>query len=238
MIVVVTGRSGPGVHRSFTSLQTHLVFERRCRSSWSPEATLRAMFHNIPRPMLDRMHTLELIDKADRADGTPHLQRLRQIPPETGRFLAMLAAGAPEGAFVEIGTSAGYSTMWLTLAAAATGRRVTTFEVLPDKTAQARETFRLAHVAHLVDLVEGDARSHLDTIDEIAFCFLDAEKDVYEDCYETVVPRLVPGGLLMADNAISHRDELLPVIDRAMSDPRIDALIVPIGKGELVCRKV
>jgi len=196
------------------------------------------MFHDIPQPILERMRTLEQIDVTDRTDGTPHLRRLRQIPPETGRFLAMLAAGAPDGAIVEIGTSAGYSAMWLTLSVAATGRRVLTFEVLPDKVALARETFRLAEVEGLIDLIEGDARSHLGTIDEIAFCFLDAEKDVYEDCYETVVPRLVPGGLLVADNAISHRDELQPVIDRAMDDPRVDAVLVPIGKGELLCRRV
>jgi caffeoyl-CoA O-methyltransferase len=196
------------------------------------------MFHDIPQPILERMRTLEQIDAADRTDGTPHLERLRQIPPGTGRFLAMLAAGAPEGAIVEIGTSAGYSTMWLALAAAAIGRRVTTFEVRPGKVALARETFSLARLDGLIDLVEGDARSHLGAIDEIAFCFLDAEKDAYEDCYETVVPRLVPGGLLVADNAISHREELQPVIDRAMGDPRVDAVIVPIGKGELVCRKV
>jgi predicted O-methyltransferase YrrM len=196
------------------------------------------MFHDIPQPILERMRTLEQIDVTDRTDGTPHLQRLRQIPPETGRFLAILTAGVPEGAIVEIGTSAGYSTMWLALATAAMGRRVTTFEVLPDKVALARETFSLAEIDGLIDPVEGDARSHLDTIDEIAFCFLDAEKDVYEDCYEMVVPRLVPGGLLVADNAISHRDELQPVIDRAMDDPRVDAVLVPIGKGELLCRKV
>jgi caffeoyl-CoA O-methyltransferase len=196
------------------------------------------MFHDIPQPILDRMHTLEQIDAADRVDGTPRMQRLRQIPPDTGRFLAILVAGAPDGAIVEIGTSAGYSTLWLALAAAAAGRRITTFEVLPDKVSLARETLAIAKVDHLVELVEGDARDHLVGIGDVAFCFLDAEKDVYEDCYELVVPRLVRGGLLVADNAISHEHELQPVIDRALADLRVDAVIVPIGKGELVCRKL
>jgi predicted O-methyltransferase YrrM len=72
----------------------------------------------------------------------------------------------------------------------------------------------------------------------VAFCFLDAEKEVYESCYEAVVPRLVPGGLLVADNAINHAATLQPLIDRALGDRRVDALVVPIAKGELVCRKL
>ena len=64
-----------------------------------------------------------------------------------------------------------------------------------------------------------------------------AEKEIYERCYELVVPRLVPGGLLVADNVINHEATLRPMLDRALSDHRVDALVVPIGKGELVCQK-
>jgi caffeoyl-CoA O-methyltransferase len=195
------------------------------------------MFHNIPQPILGRMRYLEEIDTQDRQDGTPRPQRLRQIPPETGRFLALLAAGTPQGAWIEIGTSAGYSTLWLALACREVGRTITTFEVLEEKVALARETFRRAGVEDVVTLVAGDAREHLAACQDIAFCFLDAEKEVYADCYELVVPRLVAGGLLVADNAINHRETLQPLLDRALSDARVDALIVPVGKGELICRK-
>ncbi len=196
------------------------------------------MFHTIPPAMSARMRFLEGRDALDRADGTPRLQRLRQIAPETGKFLALLAATAPAGRLIEIGASAGYSTLWLALAAQATGRRVTTFEVLPAKIELARATFRLAGVEPVVELIAGDARQHLSQHDQVAFCFLDAEKEVYGEIYEMIVPRLVAGGLLVADNASSHRAELQPMLDRALHDPRVDALIVPIGQGELVCRKV
>jgi predicted O-methyltransferase YrrM len=128
--------------------------------------------------------------------------------------------------------------LWLSLAGAAAGRRITTFELLPGKQQLARETFRAAGVESLVELAPGDAREHLPQYQDIAFCFLDAEKEVYRDCYEAVVPRMVPGGLLVADNAISHADELAEMLERATSDNRVDALIVPIGRGELVCRKI
>lgn len=195
------------------------------------------MFHHIPQPILDRMCYLEQIDARDRADGTQRYQRLRQVPPETGKFLALLAAGAPPGLMVEIGASAGYSTLWLALAGRETGRKITTIEILADKARLAAETFRLAQVEDIVELITGDARDYLPGWDEIAFCFLDAEKEVYGDCYEAVIPRLVKGGLLVADNAIDHQATLQPVLERALTDERVDALIVPIGKGELVCRK-
>ncbi len=196
------------------------------------------MFHTIRPTMLARMNYLEEIDSRDRTDGTSRMQRLRQIPPETGKFLALLAANAPEGEIVEVGTSAGYSTLWLVLACEAMGRTLTTFEVLPEKVKLARETFHAAQVEETVKLVEGDARFALPEMEQIAFCFLDAEKEVYTEIYEIVIPKLMRGGLLIADNAINHRETLQPMLERALSDERVDALIVPIGKGELVCRKI
>lgn len=195
------------------------------------------MFHAIPSEVLERMHDLEQRDRADRSDGTSRLDRLRQIPAETGRFIALWAASAPDGAVIEIGASAGYSALWLSLACRATARKLTTFEILPQKAALARETLSRAGVGDLVTLVEGDFLDHVGELGSIGFCFLDAEKEVYAACYDLVVPRLVPGGLLVADNAISHREALQPMIDAALADERVDALVVPIGKGELVCRR-
>jgi caffeoyl-CoA O-methyltransferase len=195
------------------------------------------MFQTIRPAILDRMRYLEEIDRRDRADGTPRLARLRQIPPETGRFLALLAASTPAGAWLEIGTSAGYSTMWLALACEACQRRLTTFELLPEKIALARETLRRTGIDGTVELVEGDAREKLGGYPAVAFCFLDAEKEIYSDCYDAVVPNLVPGGILAADNAVSHADALKPMLVRVMADARVDSVIVPIGKGVLVSRR-
>jgi len=196
------------------------------------------MFYNIPTAIIERMRYLEAIDAKDRQDGTERLQRLRQIPAETGKFIAMLLACAPEGDYIEIGTSAGYSTLWFALACRTLGRKITTFEVLEEKAKLAEETFRVAGVEDLVDLVRGDARKHLQNYNDISFCFLDAEKEDYADFYEMVIPKMVNGGILVADNVISHAETLKPTLDRALSDERVDALIVPIGKGELVCRKI
>jgi caffeoyl-CoA O-methyltransferase len=196
------------------------------------------MFKNIPKAILDRMQYLEQIDATDRMDGTPHFRRLRQIPKETGKLIAILAASAPEGACLEIGTSAGYSALWLALACLETSRRVTTFELLEEKAKLARETFSLTGLESVIICVEGDARECLKKYEQISFCFLDAEKDMYLDCYEAVIPRMVRGGLLVADNAVSHRESMHSFIERALLDERADVVVVPIGDGVLLCRKV
>lgn len=195
------------------------------------------MFHDIPAEIITQMARLEAIDARDRVDGTPHLLRMRQIPAETGRFLALILANAPAGKVIEIGTSAGYSALWLSLACRATGHTLTTFELLEGKIRLAQATLAAAGVEDVVTLVHGDARQHLAGSTDIAFCFLDAEKEIYGDCYDLVMPNLVPGGLLLADNALSHREALRPFVDRALADRRVDALVVPVGKGLLLARK-
>ena len=195
------------------------------------------MFNPLPERVINRMKQLERQDAADRLDGTPVSRRLRQISPETGRFLALLAAMAPPGKWVEIGTSAGYSTLWLSLAARETGNKVTTFDVDPAKVRLAQETFHQAGVEDWVESVEADARQQLPALEGVSFCFIDTEKELYLDCYELVVPTMVPGGILVADNAISHREDLAAFIEHVMHDNRVDALMVPIGLGDLLCRK-
>ena len=195
------------------------------------------MFHDIPASIAEVMGDLERRDQIDRDDGTTQRERLRQIPRETGHFLALLAASAPDGTWIEIGTSAGYSALWLSLACRARSRTLTTYEVLADKAARARATFKKAEVEDIVVLVEADFLEHVEQLGDVSFCFLDAEKGDYTRCYEAVVPHLVSGALLVADNVISHQQELEDFVNMALSDARVDALVVPIGKGELVCRR-
>jgi len=196
------------------------------------------MFNNIPIEIKNRMDYLSEIDKVDRTNGTPRFERLRQVPPDTGRFIALLLASSPEGTVVEIGTSAGYSTMWLALACREKGRKIYTFELLEEKIKLAEETFSITRLDDVVELVKGDALKNIERVENISFCFLDAEKSMYYECYEKIVPKMVKGGILIADNAINHYETLKQLIDRAMNDNRVDAVVVPIGKGELVCRKI
>jgi predicted O-methyltransferase YrrM len=196
------------------------------------------MFQDIPKEIRDRMRFLEELDAKHRAENAPREQRLRQVPRETGQFLALLAATAPDGQYIEIGTSGGYSALWISLACRLLGRKLTTFEILEEKATLAQETFLAAGIGDIVQLVKGDALEHLPGYIDVSFCFLDAEKELYSRCYETVVPNMIAGGILAADNVISHKRILKPVVARVVEDERVDALVVPIGSGVLICRKL
>jgi len=91
---------------------------------------------------------------------------------------------------------------------------------------------------NFIELVEGDAREFIKSYNKISFCFLDAEKEIYEECYDLVIPNMIKGGIFVADNAINHYKTLKPMLDKVLADKRVDALVIPIGKGELLCRKL
>jgi len=196
------------------------------------------VFHDIPGTVKKRMQYLERLDARHRRTRIKQFDRLRQIPPATGKFLAMTAASAPDGAVLEIGTSGGYSGMWLSLSCRATGRELTTFEIDDLKFTLAAETFKSAGVGDVVAQVKGDARKHLGKYRKVGFCFLDAEKDHYQECFDLVVPNLVKGGILVADNIISHQEALGRMVRKTMKDKRVDTMILPIGSGLLLCRKI
>jgi predicted O-methyltransferase YrrM len=189
----------------------------------------------VPAPVRAVMDSLEARDAADRTDGTPQARRLRAISPEVGPFLVTLAMAIRARTIVEVGTSGGYSTLWLALAARETGGRVLTFEVDGDKVELARRTFDEAGVQDVVEQRHADGGAGLATLPgEADLVFLDAEKDDYLRILDPAVRALRPGGMLVADNLISHAGDLEPFRAAALADARLTGLVVPIGRGELV----
>ncbi|CAM4445314.1 O-methyltransferase [Paenibacillus macerans] len=196
------------------------------------------MFHNIPERIKKKMLELEQVNILDQEDGTERVKRLRQIPPETGKLISLLLASAPEGNVLEIGTSGGYSTLWLAMACQLKNRQLHTFEIEEVKIQIARETFAFAGLEELVQLETGDALTNITKFDEIGFCFCDLDKEFYDDIYNFVLPRLVSGGLFIADDVISHSNILQTFVDKVLCDPCVDALVIPINKGVLLARKL
>lgn len=191
--------------------------------------------HLIPSVVRAAMAALEVRDTADREDGTPQSRRLRAISPEVGPFLLTLALANGSRTIVEVGTSSGYSTLWLALAARQLDGRVITFEIDPAKVELARATFAEAGVEDVVDLRPTDGVAGLAAMAVSAdLVFLDSEKDDYARLLEPAILALRPGGLLVADNLTSHEEDLAGFRDAALADPRLTGLVVPIGRGELV----
>ena len=118
-----------------------------------------------------------------------------------GRLLRLLAESSNAKSVVEIGTSNGYSALWLCLGLRTIGGRLTTFEIDPRAASLARANFKQAGVDHMVTVVEGDAHQTIDRLQgPIDILFLDADKDGYLDYLKRLLPLVRPGGLILADN--------------------------------------
>ncbi len=188
------------------------------------------------RAVLDE---LERQDALEREQGVSRRQRLRQVTPEVGRFLHVLVLATRPRRILEAGTSGGYSTIWLAAAAQAVGATFTTLEIDPAKVELATRNLADAGLTDEVRIVQGDAFAYLrERQDSIDFVFLDAEKEDYLAFLGLVVPLLSVGGLLVADNLTSHAEELAGFRRAVESDPRLSAVVVPIGRGELLAARI
>ena len=189
------------------------------------------MFHDLSREMQRAMRALEQQNERDQPG-------LRSVDTDVAKLLTMLAITAPQGAWLELGTSAGYSTLWLSLAAKARGVTVTTVELDEKKVAMAREHFAKAGAGAILQSVHGDGLEYAGRFDKVAFCFSDLQPpELNGKVYDKIVPRLVRGGWLVVDNVTSPRMQT-EIIKRAQSDPRVDAVLLPFPKGDLICRKI
>jgi predicted O-methyltransferase YrrM len=182
---------------------------------------------------------LEILGDRHDAQTVAHDERLLNITPDTGVFLAVLVRACRAQRILEIGTSNGYSTLWLAEAALATGGRVTTVEHRPAKTALARATFARATSVAPIELKEVDGGDVLASAaaGEYDFIFLDADRSRYAAWWPAVRRALSVGGLLVVDNAVSHASEVAALIAAVTDDPAFTAVLVPIGKGEFVACK-
>jgi len=166
---------------------------------------------------------------------------LLAVGPDTGALLGALVKGAGAKTILEIGTSYGYSTVWLAQAARATGGRVITLDLAANKQAYAREMLGKAGLAEVVDFRNGDALQLIPAIEQsLDFVLLDCWKDIYVPCLELFHPRLAPGGVVVADNMVfpanAHDDAIAyRRAVRAKSD--MTSVLLPVGSGLEVSRK-
>ena len=135
------------------------------------------------------------------------LERMRQGPryanvSETdGRLLRLLTEAVNAKHVVEIGTSTGESAVWFALALRKTGGKLTTHEINPQRAKIAEDNFKMAGVDHLITVVVGDAHETITRIDEpIDILFLDANPGGYIDYLDKLLPKVRPGGLVIAHN--------------------------------------
>ncbi len=182
---------------------------------------------------------LEELDAEERKKGIPTELRMRNITPDVGLFLNILIKATKAKNILEIGTSNGYSTIWLGLAAKENNGQVITLEVDPRKINMARANLERAGLSSVVLIVEGDAKETIKILDKkFDFVFIDAEKEDYKTYFDLIFPKLQVGGLIVADNVVSHAEQLKSYVEYVRSNPKTQSVLLPIGRGEEVTLKI
>jgi predicted O-methyltransferase YrrM len=180
------------------------------------------------RDLLEKLYSQ---GKAHDADEPDRLLRRRNLEPPTATLLALIARMLGAKAVVEVGTSNGYSTIWLADAVADTGGAVVSVDVGPID--EARANLERAGCADRVRLERRDGGEFLRELADgsVDLLFMDSERVEYPNWWPHPARVLRPGGVLAVDNVLSHPDEAAPFLALVAADGRFVTATIPVGKG-------
>jgi caffeoyl-CoA O-methyltransferase len=154
------------------------------------------------------------------------------VKPTTGRFLFSLVAPQADCEVLEVGAGRGHSTIWFAAGVRSLGGRVVSLERDPETAAHWRQNVAAAGLEEWAELIEGDALETLTGLEEVFdVVFLDAKKDDYERYFDLARQLVDPGGLILADNVLSHEDVLGAYSRARQSDPTLVSVTVPLDSG-------
>lgn len=160
------------------------------------------------------------------------------IAPENGQFLSILIQSIQARNVLEVGTSNGYSAIWLAAALKETGGRLITLEFDPRRAEEAQTHLQEVGLDSLVEVRVGNA------LDEIPKCnatfdlvFLDAEKNEYRRYLELALPNIRTGGLIVADDTVTMRDEMPDYVEFVFNTPTLSSVDIPLDDGIILSYK-
>jgi len=152
---------------------------------------------------------------------------MQNVSPEDGRLLRLLTEAVGAKHVVEVGTSNGYSALWICLALQGTGGKLTTFEIDSRRVALARENFKRAGVDHIATVVEGDAHEEVKKLEgPVDMVFLDADKEGYIDYLNKLLPLVRPGGLILAHNTSARMPGMQKYLEAVTTNADLDTIFL------------
>ena len=170
--------------------------------------------------------------QAHDAGESEHSRKLLNLEPETAELVSILARSSRARRVLEIGTSNGYSTIWLAASVGPAGGRIISIDRSRDKHKMAHDNLLAAGLLQHVDLRLGDATEVVKTLPgPFDFVLFDADRTSAPGQLALLLPKLAPQGLILADNALSHPDEIAGYLTMVKSLKQLQHVLVPIGKG-------
>ncbi len=159
-------------------------------------------------------------------------KKMLNLEPETAQLINILMRSSRRKSILEIGTSNGYSTIWLAWAASVTGGHIISIDRDTHKQVQADTNLRHVGLRKFVELKSGDATEIVASLSGPFDCvFFDADRYSAPAQLSLLIPKLTPDALLLADNVLSHPNEIAAYLNALEALPQFDRVIVPIGKG-------
>ena len=159
----------------------------------------------------------------------------------TAEFLYNLIVDSKSQSVIEVGTSNGYSGIWLGKALKQTGGKLTTIEFYDKRLDIAKENFEKCGVADIITTKKGDAATLLDYLPadfEVDFAFIDANKRQYIDFFHLIAPHLKAGGYVACDNVISHAQKFQTFVDDINANPDYENVVLPLPAGLSLAKKL
>jgi len=166
------------------------------------------------------------------ARATDHARKMLNLEPASAQLLSILVRASGVTRALEIGTSSAYSTIWLAWSLAPAGGRIISIDRNPDKHALARENLRRADLLDRVELRTGDATEIVRQLTgPFDLVFLDADRWKFPEQIQILLPKLASKVLVIADNVLSHPEEIAEYLKLVSSLPDFQHTTVPVGKG-------
>ena len=165
--------------------------------------------------------------------GLSHSERHRNLEPSSAGFLNAVAVGIGAQRSLDIGGSSGISTIALASAARATGGKLSSIEIEPERQAEAKQLIHQLGLEDQVSFILGDAADILPTLVDMDFVLIDCEKEDYVRFFDML--KLGHNAIVVADSIISH--ELGDYVAHVRGRPNVESVTLPIGKGLEVSRK-
>ena len=166
------------------------------------------------------------------AQESEHSRKLLNLEPETAAIVSILARSSRARRLLEIGTSNGYSTIWLASSVGPEGGHVVSIDRSRDKHRMAHDNLLEAGLLQYVDLRLGDATEVIKTLPgPFDFVFFDADRTSAPGQLALLLPKLAPQALVLADNALSHPDEIAGYLTMVKSLEQFQHVLIPVGKG-------